>query len=213
MMVAIEIKNLTKIIKNKTILDNINLEINKGEITGFIGRNGSGKTMLFRAVCGLIHPTSGEIRIFNRTLGKDMSFPENIGAVIESAGFWDNMTGLENLTLLASIRKKVGDSEIRASLTALGLDPNDNRLYKKYSLGMKQRLAIAQSIMEKPDILVLDEPTNSLDTDGISIVRNLLMNLKRSGVAVLIASHNKEDIEILADKKYIIEEGKVRKGE
>jgi ABC-2 type transport system ATP-binding protein len=165
--------------------------------------------MLFRALCGLIKPTSGTITINNKVLHRDISFPESIGVIIESPGFWDHYTGFENLKVLSSIKNIIGDEDIRKSIKRVGLDPDDRRIYKKYSLGMKQRLAIAQAIMERPDIIILDEPTNSLDENGVQLVREILLEEKKRGALILIASHNKDDIDILSDVKYKVDNGSV----
>lgn len=205
----LEVTNLSKNIGQNKILKNINLNLEKGTIYGFFGRNGSGKTMLFRALCGLIKPTSGTITIDNKVLHRDISFPESIGVIIESPGFWDHYTGFENLKVLSSIKDIIGDEDIRKSIKRVGLDPDDRRIYKKYSLGMKQRLAIAQAIMERPDIIILDEPTNSLDENGVQLVREILIEEKKRGALILIASHNKDDIDILSDVKYKVDDGSV----
>jgi len=205
----LEVTNLSKNIGQNEILKSINLNLEKGTIYGFFGRNGSGKTMLFRALCGLIKPTSGTITINNKVLHRDISFPESIGVIIESPGFWDHYTGFENLKVLSSIKNIIGDEDIRKSIKRVGLDPDDRRIYKKYSLGMKQRLAIAQAIMERPDIIILDEPTNSLDENGVQLVREILIGEKKRGALILIASHNKDDIDILSDVKYKVDDGSV----
>ncbi|MCM8819738.1 MAG: ABC transporter ATP-binding protein [Candidatus Omnitrophica bacterium] len=208
-MKAIEIRNLTKIIKGKVILDNINLELEAGKIYGFYGRNGSGKTMLFKAICGLIKPTSGEVIVFGKKIGKDISFPESVGVIIESVDLWEDLTGFQNLKLLASIKNIVNDDEIKNAIKRVGLDPEDKRPYKKYSVGMKQRLKIAQAIMEKPKLIVLDEPTNSLDEDGVKLVRQILLEERERGATILLASHIKEDINLLCDYKFKVDAGKV----
>ncbi|WP_129595702.1 ATP-binding cassette domain-containing protein [Anaerophilus nitritogenes] len=208
-MSFITITNLEKKIKGKEILKDINLSLEKGGIYGFFGRNGSGKTMLFRAISGLIKPSSGEIKIDNKVLHKDICFPESVGVILETPGFWDYYTGFENLKILASIKNKISDTDIKNSITRVGLDCSDKRIYKKYSLGMKQRLAIAQAIMEKPTLLVLDEPTNALDEEGVQLVRNILLEEKKRGATILLASHNKEDIDILCDFKFKIDDGKL----
>ncbi|AGB19934.1 ATP-binding cassette domain-containing protein [Thermoanaerobacterium thermosaccharolyticum] len=205
----LEVTNLSKNIGQNEILKSINLNLEKGTIYGFFGRNGSGKTMLFRALCGLIKPTFGTITINNKVLHRDISFPESIGVIIESPGFWDHYTGFENLKVLSSIKNIIGDEDIRKSIKRVGLDPDDRRIYKKYSLGMKQRLAIAQAIMERPDIIILDEPTNSLDENGVQLVREILIEEKKRGALILIASHNKDDIDILSDVKYKVDNGSV----
>ncbi|ADY54481.1 ABC transporter related protein [Syntrophobotulus glycolicus DSM 8271] len=208
-MKFIEIIDLNKIVKGNEILKNINLSLEKGKIYGFCGRNGSGKTMLFRAICGLIKPTSGEVRMNNKVLHKDISFPESVGAIIESPGFWNDYTGYTNLKTLAAIKNIISDTDIKNSLKKVGLNPEDRRTYKKYSLGMKQRLGIAQAIMEKPDLIILDEPTNALDKEGVLMVRNLLLEEKARGATILIASHNPQDIEILADHIYEMRDGEL----
>lgn len=208
-MKTVEIIHLYKRIGKREILSDICAELESGKIYGFFGRNGSGKTMLFRAVCGLIKPTSGEVRIHGQVLHKDRSFPESVGVIIESPGFWEYYTGFQNLKQLASIKRKISDQQIKESIQRVGLDPEDDRVYKKYSLGMKQRLAIAQAIMEEPDLLVLDEPTNALDEEGVELVRNILLEEKKRGATILIASHNKEDIELLSDEKFRISNGRL----
>ncbi|WKV07517.1 ATP-binding cassette domain-containing protein [Thermoanaerobacterium sp. CMT5567-10] len=208
-MKAIEIRHLTKTIGGRHILRDVNLEIESGKIYGFHGRNGSGKTMLFRAICGLIKPTEGEVIVFGKRIGKDVSFPESLGLIIENVGFWNQWTGFQNLKFLASIKNIIDDEEIKNAIKRVGLDPDDIRPYKKYSLGMKQRLGIAQVIMERPQLIVLDEPTNALDEDGVNIVRKILLEEKERGATVLIASHIKEDIDILCDYKYKVDDGKI----
>ncbi|WP_334074138.1 MULTISPECIES: ATP-binding cassette domain-containing protein [Paenibacillus] len=204
------LKNVSKTIGNEQVLNNIQLTLEDNKIHAFFGANGSGKTMLFRVVCGLVKPTEGEIIIHGKTLHRDLSFPQGLGVIIESPGFWDRYTGFENLKVLASIQNKISNEEISEALNRVGLDPKDSRVYKKYSLGMKQRLAMAQAIMEKPDILVLDEPTNALDEEGVERIRNIILEEKLRGATVLIASHNKEDLEILADKRYLMRNGSLK---
>lgn len=204
---GVKVINLNKQIGSKRILRDINMNLDQGKIYGFFGRNGSGKTMLFRAVCGLIKPTTGEIQIGGKRLHKEISFPESVGVIIESPGFWHHYTGFQNLQLLASIKQVISTDEIKQAIARVGLDPDDRRTFKKYSLGMKQRLAIAQAIMEKPDLLVLDEPTNGLDEEGVELVRSILWEEKMRGAMILIASHNKEDLDLLSDIKFRIREG------
>jgi len=206
---AVEITGLSKILKGHAVLNNINISLERGKIHGFFGRNGSGKTMLFRAICGLIKPTSGSIYVYGKKLGKEISFPESLGVIIDSVGFWPHYTGFRNLKFLAAIKNIISDDDIRNAIRRVGLDPDDKRAYKKYSMGMKQRLGIAQAIMEKPNLIILDEPTNALDEEGITLIRNILKEEKERGATILIASHNKEDIELLADYKYKVEQGRV----
>lgn len=202
-------ENISKTIKNKIILDDINLELENGKIYGFVGRNGCGKTMLFRALSGLMHIDSGKITVDDKVLHKDFNVLENLGLIIENAGLYNEFSGFRNLKLLADINKKITDAEIRKALSDVGLDPNDKRVVRKYSLGMKQRLIIAQAIMEKPDVIMLDEPTNALDESGVKIIRDIILREKDRGALVLIASHNKEDIEILADQVFYVDNGKI----
>ncbi len=205
----IEIENLTKKLKGRKVLDNVNVSLEKGGIYGFVGVNGSGKTMLFRAVCGLMRPTEGCVRVDGKRITKDISAPKNLGVIIENAGLWQNYSGMENLKLLTKYGKKISDDQIADSIRRVGLDPKDKRPVRKYSLGMKQRIALAQAIMEKPELLVLDEPTSSLDESGVEAIRTLLLKEKERGATILIASHNKEDIKSLCDKIYRMQEGKI----
>ena len=205
----VKINDLSKNIKRVPILVNMNLELEGGKIYGLKGKNGSGKTMLMRAICGLIIPTSGTIEINNEKLGKDISFPRSIGVLIENPSFISNYTGLKNLQVLASIQKRIGNEDIKKSLKDVGLDPNDKRTYKKYSLGMKQRLGIAAAIMEKPEIVILDEPINALDESGAELVRGILWKLRDSGSAIILACHDAEELKFLSDEIYTISEGKI----
>ncbi len=166
-MDGIQLLHYTKILKGRTVPSDVCLELEKGGIYGFYGHNGSGKTMLLRAVAGLIVPTEGSVSVFGKQLNEKYAFPENMGLIIENVGFWPDFTGMKNLQLLASVRKKIGDEEIRKTIRRVGFDPEDRRVYKKYSLGMKQRLGLAQAVMEEPELLLLDEPTNGLDDSGI----------------------------------------------
>ena len=202
-------KNISRYIGNKKILDNVSLELESGNIYGFVGRNGSGKTMLFRALSGLMNISEGEILLDDKILHKDMRVLPNLGILIENAGLYPELTGLENLKLLTKLNAQIGINEITDAIRRVGLDPYDKRTIRKYSLGMKQRITLAQALMERPSIIMLDEPTNALDEDGIADIRKIILEEKERGALILIASHNKEDIELLADKVYIIKDGKV----
>ena len=205
----IKITHLSKQIKKAVILDDVNMELESGRIYGLKGKNGSGKTMLMRAICGLITPTNGTVEIDGKILGKDISFPESIGVLIENPSFISNYTGMKNLQVLASIQKRIGDEEIRNTLELVGLDPDEKRTFKKYSLGMKQRLGIAEAIMERPDIVILDEPINALDEAGAAMIREILHNLRNEGKLIILACHDTEELNFLADEIYEIAEGKI----
>lgn len=208
-MSAVEIAHLTKKLKGKTILSDISMALDTGAAYGFYGHNGSGKSMLFRAIAGLIYPTEGTVKVFGKTLGKDVSFPDSLGIIIESVGFWPYYTGFENLKVLASIKRLISDSEIRCAMERVGLNPDDKRTYSKYSLGMKQRLGIAQAVMERQNLILLDEPTNALDEDGIKRVRAIIQDEVKRGACVLIASHNREDLTLLCSRFFRMDGGRL----
>ncbi|PFS15678.1 ATP-binding cassette domain-containing protein [Bacillus nitratireducens] len=201
--------NVNKIIKNRTVLENINLTLERGKIYGFKGDNGSGKTMLFRMISGLILPTSGDVYIDNMKLHETISFPPSIGLLIEYPAFLPQYTGFKNLQILAEIKNIIKETEIKETLEKVGLDPNDKRKFSKYSLGMKQRLGLAQALMEDPDLILLDEPTNALDSKGIEDIRKILEIEREKGKLILIASHDKEELQYLADEIFTIEKGKI----
>lgn len=203
-------EHISKTIRGRKVLCDVNLELHSGKVYGFVGRNGSGKTMLFRALSGLMGLTSGTVQWGDQVLKRDFAVLPNLGIVLENVGLYPNLTGLENLRYLANIRKKCTQEDLRAVLERVGLDPDDKRTYGKYSLGMKQRLAIAQAIMEKPDVLMLDEPTNALDSDAVAQVRDIITQEKERGALVLLASHNYEDIRLLSDEAYRMENGRLR---
>ena len=207
----ISIENLNKQFKNQLVLNNINVKFSNGHIYGIIGRNGSGKTVLLKCICGFLKPTTGVISVNHKIVGKDIDFPENLGFIIETPGFLLNYSGYKNLKYLASIRKKIDSNEIKESMSLVGLDSADKKHVGKYSMGMRQRLGIAQAIMEKPDILVLDEPMNALDKNGVEEMRRLFLKMKSEGKLILLTSHNREDIEILCDEVYEMEEGILNK--
>lgn len=205
----IVIKELSKRYGEIEVLHNINLAMKAGTIVGFVGRNGSGKTMLMKHICGLVHPSEGEIWICGKKLEKRGEISDNIGAIIENPGFLPEYSGFQNLKLLAMIQRKITDEKIRETLKLVGLENAGKKHVGKYSLGMKQRLGIAQAIMENPDILILDEPMNGLDNEGVEEVRTLLISLKEKGKLIIIASHMREDIELLCDEVYRMEKGKI----
>lgn len=208
----IELKNVSKKIKGIDILDDVSLRMESGKIYGFRGKNGSGKTMLMRAIAGLIKVT-GTVDIDGRILGKDEMFPPSIGILIENPSFVAEYTGLKNLEMLACIKNKIEIEDIRHAMEQVGLDPDDKRTYKKYSLGMKQKLGIAAAFMEKPDIIILDEPINALDEAGAKQVRKILEEQKKRGALIIIACHDKEELEMLSDEIIEIYEGRIVAGE
>ena len=212
-MDGIQLLHYTKILKGRTVLSDVCLELEKGGIYGFYGHNGSGKTMLLRAVAGLIGPTEGSISVFGKQLNEKYAFPENMGLIIENVGFWPDFTGMKNLQLLASVRKKIGDEEIRKTIRRVGLDPEDRRVYKKYSLGMKQRLGLAQAVMEEPELLLLDEPTNGLDDSGIEQFNTIIREEHSRGATILLASHDKEELKLLCGRTFRISDGVVAEEE
>ena len=204
---VIEVKNVSLSIKENKILNNINVSFERGKIHGLIGRNGSGKTMLMKCICGFVKCTSGEIIVNGERVGKDVDFPSNTGIIIETPSFIPYYSGYKNLKLLAELNGTTKKEDVIASIESVGLDPKMKRSVKKYSLGMRQRLGFAQAIMDNPDILILDEPMNGLDVDGVDDIRKCLMELRNQGKTILIASHYAEDIEILCDTVHEIKKG------
>ena len=207
-MDRIILENVSKQIRGVEILTEINREFVSGKIYGLCGYNGSGKTMLLRMLAGLIRPSSGRVIVDGNTLHKDIDFPENMGVLIENPDFWKNYTGKEALYALAAINKKIGIKEIDHVMERVGLQPNDSRTIKKYSLGMKKRLGIAQAIMEFPKLLLLDEPTNALDKKGVETIGNLILEEKADDTIIILASHNKADLDI-CDVIFEIENGRI----
>lgn len=204
----ISIENVGLVLDKTTILDDVCMEMEQGKIYGLIGRNGSGKTMLMKCICGFVKPTHGKITVRNQIVGKDIDFPENMGILIENPGFIPYYSGIKNLKMLAELNRKINRQQIEETIRFVGLDPQMKRHVQKYSLGMKQRLGIAQAIMEDPDILILDEPMNGLDKEGVADMRTLFLDLKKKGKTIIIASHNAEDIDKLCDHVWEMEHGK-----
>ncbi|MBM7645490.1 ABC-2 type transport system ATP-binding protein [Scopulibacillus daqui] len=213
MFTSLMISDASKTIKSQMVLSNVNLELYSGNIYGFRGINGSGKSMLFRMMSGLLIPDKGEVKVNDKILHKDISFPESLGLLIENPEFLPFYNGGKNLQILASIKNKIGSAEIDHALEIVGLDKNSALKYRKYSLGMKQRLAIAQAIMESPDILILDEPTNALDEKAIKDLENYLKSYKTKDKLILVSSHDKLFLERISDEIYRVESGKVFKEE
>lgn len=209
-MSNIVVKEVSKSFDDAEVLHDINLEFKEGHIYGFVGRNGSGKSVLFKILCGLYFPTTGSVVIDGVDIHKNNIFPNNMRVLIEKPNFLPNLTGLENLKLLASIQNKITEDDIIDILNKLNLKDDMNKLYHKYSLGMKQKLAIAQVLMEDPEIMIFDEPFNGIEEKTVKIIKNILLEEKKKKKIILIASHIKDDIEQLADIVYLMDDGKIK---
>ncbi|MCE4048912.1 MULTISPECIES: ABC transporter ATP-binding protein [Bacillaceae] len=209
MHAGIKVHDLTVRFGETTVLNNISLSFEKNKIHGLVGRNGSGKTILLKCICGFVIPASGSIKIDDQQIGQDCDVPENIGIIIEAPGFLPNYDGYTNLKFLAAIKKQISKEQILHVIEKVGLDSKSKKHVGKYSLGMRQRLGLAQALMEDPDILILDEPMNGLDNQGVKDIRTILLELKNQGKTILLASHSKEDIEILCDTVHELDLGKI----
>lgn len=207
----ITLNKVTKVIGGNTVTDNVNISMKSGVIYGLRGYNGCGKTMLMRLIAGLIIPTKGVIKYDNKTLGKDMDFPESMGILIENPAFLGGLSGFDNLRLLASIKGTINDETIKKTIRRVGLDPDDKKKYRKYSLGMKQRLGIASAIMESPDLIILDEPTNALDSSGVETVKKIIKNEKERGALIVLTCHDHSLLEEISDVVYTVENGRIVK--
>lgn len=212
-MTRINVVNYSKIIKSRVILEDVNLSLESGRIYGLKGVNGSGKTMLLRALCGLIYPTSGYVEVDGEKLRKNISFPRSVGALIESPAFLDNFTGYKNLEMIASLKEIASRQDIEEALAETGLDPHDARTYKKYSLGMKQKLGLACCFMEKPDIILLDEPFNALDEESVEKIKKIMIRHKERGALIVLACHDGQSLLSLSDEIYNVVEGRVTKAD
>lgn len=207
----IEVKNVSKKFQDHTVLKDVSVNFQSGKIYGIIGRNGSGKTVLFKSICGFFPVTSGDIVVNNKIVGKETDIPSDLGIIIEEPGFLPNYSGYKNLKFLSNIHRKIDDKGIYSVLKRVGLEKDAHKKVGKYSMGMRQRLGIAQSIMENQSILILDEPMNGLDKSGVEDVRTLLKELREEGKTIIIASHNSEDIRILCDEVYEMDGGVLSK--
>ena len=207
--VTIKVDNAVKKFDKYIVLDHVNITCNKGEICGIVGRNGSGKTVLFKSICGFVKLNEGTITVNGKVMGKDMKVLKKAGIIIEEPGFLRNKSGMKNLEYLYMINNKRDKKYLRSVMENVCLDPYSRKKVGKYSLGMRQRLAIAQATMEDQDIIILDEPMNGLDNHGVQEVREYLLQLKKQGKTILIASHNREDIDVLCDKVYEMDNGRV----
>lgn len=205
----IKVNNLSKKLSNNIVLDDINIDLYSGKIYGFVGKNGSGKTMLMRAICGLILPTSGCVGIDGKVIGKDISFPESVGALIENPGFISSYSGFKNLKTLAQIKNEISDDDIISILEQVGLDPYNKKSFRKYSLGMKQKLGIAGAMMENPKLLILDEPFNGLDEESVDKVRQLIMERRGKDSLTIISCHDSDEIDKICDEIITIKLGKI----
>lgn len=206
-MSIIEVRDLSLTLGRTAILKNINVSFEQGQIHGLIGRNGSGKTMLMKCICGFVRPTSGTVIVDGRQIGRDCDFPKSVGIIIETPGFIPYYSGYRNLKLLAGLNNKIRKEDIKNAMGLVGLDPFLKRPVRKYSLGMRQRLGLAQAVMEDPNLLILDEPMNGLDKEGVQDMRKYLLELKRQGKTIVIASHSSEDIALLCDTVHEMDKG------
>ena len=208
-MIEVELKNISKTIHKTPILHDINLKFHSGAIYGLKGKNGCGKTMLMRTICGLMIPSTGTVSINGKVLMKDIEFPESIGALIENPAFLPQYTGYKNLCMLASLRSDIDKEAVAEAMRRVQLDPEDKRVYRKYSLGMKQKLGIANAIMGEPDLIILDEPINALDEQTVMSIKTELLKLRDEGKLIVIACHDREELEFLCDIIYEIKNGTV----
>lgn len=208
----IEIQNLTKTLDGQQVLSDVTVSIDNGMIYGLKGKNGSGKTMLLRAICGLIKPTEGMVYIDGKRIGKDITFPHSVGALIEHPGFIANLSGYDNLKMLADIKGIIGKTEIEEIMDKVGLEGRSfKKKYRAYSLGMKQKLGIAAAIMEHPELIILDEPTNALDEESVNRLVSILQEAKDRGALIIIASHDMEELNRLSDTIFIMDQGRMKK--
>lgn len=206
-MTTIKVEGAIKIYGEQTVLNSVSLEMKSGVIYGFVGQNGSGKTVLFKCICGFTKLTKGKITVLGKVIGEDIDMAENVGVIIENPGFLANYNAFKNLKFLAALKGKITDDQIRDTIRLVGLNPDSKKKVGKFSLGMRQRLGIAQAIMENPEILILDEPFNGMDKNGTKEIRELLLRMKEEGKTILLASHSADDIEILCDEVYEMEMG------
>lgn len=203
---VVKMENVCKKFNKETVLKNINADFQNGKIYGIVGKNGSGKTVLFKTIVGFVRPTSGHVYVKGKEISVDMDFAEDVGLIIETPGFLSQYSAYKNLEFLASIRNKISKQQIKNTIRLVGLDAESSKKVGKFSLGMRQRLGIAQAIMENPDLIILDEPMNGLDKNGIQIVKGVLENLKKEGKTIILASHYAEDMEI-CDEVYEMDDG------
>lgn len=209
----IELDHVKKRFGDEEVLKELTWKMEKGKVYGIVGNNGSGKTVLMKCICGFLPVTQGSVKVGGKYIGRETDFPESLGVIIETPGFLTNLSGRKNLEILADLRGKLRREDITAVLMKVGLDPGLKKPVSKYSLGMRQRLGIAQAIMEDPELLILDEPFNGLDKHGVEEIRNLLLKQKEEGKTILLASHNSEDIRVLCERVYEMDGGVMREVE
>lgn len=207
----IKVRHAIKHYGREQVLSDVSASFPTGRIHGLVGRNGSGKTVLLKCISGLVPLSGGSITIEGKRIGRDIEMPPSMGAIIETPGFLPNYSGYNNLAFLAGIKGRIGKQQIRDAMGRVGLDPDSRKWVSKYSLGMRQRLGIAQAIMEDPDLLILDEPMNGLDNQGVKEIRRLLLALRAQGKTILLASHDPVDIEELCDRVYEMDAGKIER--
>ena len=204
----VKVENVTKYFKQEKVLDDVNMNLETGHIYGIVGKNGAGKTVLFKIIAGFIKPSSGKVTVAGKIIGVGRDFPDSLGLIIETPGFLSQYNAYQNLLYLANINNKISKEDVKEAIRMVGLDPGSNKKVVKFSLGMNQRLGIAQAIMENPNLIILDEPMNGLDKKGIEDVKELLLKLKGDGKTILMASHYAEDMEI-CDEVFQMEDGKL----
>jgi len=204
---VVSVNNVSKSFGKAQVLRNVSLCMKKGKIYGLAGRNGSGKTVLLKCICGFIHPTAGEVSVYGKVIGKDAEFAENVGFIIENPGFLPQYSAYKNLAYLYSVKQRVDREKILEYIRLVGLDPDDRKKVGKFSMGMRQRLGLAQVLMETPELILVDEPFNGLDRGGVEEIRNLFLKLKEEGKTILLVSHNREDIDILCDEVFEMDAG------
>ena len=204
----VKVENVTKYFKQEKVLDDVNMNLETGHIYGIVGKNGAGKTVLFKIIAGFIKPSSGKVTVAGKIIGVDRDFPDSLGLIIETPGFLSQYNAYQNLLYLANINNKISKEDIKEAIRMVGLDPDSNKKVGKFSLGMRQRLGIAQAIMENPNLIILDEPMNGIDKKGIEDVKELLLKVKGDGKTILMASHYAEDMEI-CDEVFQMEDGKL----
>lgn len=199
MRTVVRVEHVSMVFQDEEVLHDVSCEFQEGKIYGIVGNNGSGKTVLMKCICGFLRPTKGKIFVNYKEIGREVDFPEDIGLIIETPGFLPNVTGMKNLEILASLRGKAGKDRIRETIRMVGLDPDLKKYVAKYSLGMRQRLGIAQAIMEDPSLLILDEPFNGLDKKGVQQMHQVIQKLKDQGKTIILSSHSQNDIDVLCD--------------